>query len=352
MDELIFDPQALRDTADLLVSYCAGQRECIEQYLARIGALCADWDDPTFCRCMEAARMLAHKANARFDEMLATYPRYFRDRATYLEARTHIALDTVGTPATSAHSTGGTAEVVYTTALPAVRQADLGGYAPEVVTEAAKALGEAKKDFPGLDIPYLGTISSQKESLRKVLTEHYRAECLKKYGNTISEERRERIVERCTETALSFTKGVSPIAWSLNVPASCDPTGGKLTLYAGIAINDTYAADGTFFHWKKIAEEASGNKPIGCGIPRATVDHELGHEIDRHLGARKDPEIRKLYDEFCREDNHAASLSHYACKNIAEFIAEAYSEYRNNPTPRYYATAVYNRLLRLRGNRE
>ena len=39
-----------------------------------------------------------------------------------------------------------------------------------------------------------------------------------------------------------------------------------------------------------------------------------------------------------------STLSVYAGENVMEFIAEAYSEYRNNPQPRRYARAVYLRL--------
>jgi hypothetical protein len=39
-------------------------------------------------------------------------------------------------------------------------------------------------------------------------------------------------------------------------------------------------------------------------------------------------------------DEIGENLSRYGAKNIAEFIAEAYSEYVNNPDPREIATLI------------
>ena len=44
----------------------------------------------------------------------------------------------------------------------------------------------------------------------------------------------------------------------------------------------------------------------------------------------------------------ATALSNYANENIREFIAEAWSEYMNNPEPRSTAREVAERLLALR----
>lgn len=49
--------------------------------------------------------------------------------------------------------------------------------------------------------------------------------------------------------------------------------------------------------------------------------------------------------------NAKDTLSTYSATNVKEFIAEAYSEYRNNPNPRDYSTKVYNRLKELYSQR-
>ena len=67
------------------------------------------------------------------------------------------------------------------------------------------------------------------------------------------------------------------------------------------------------------------------------------------VNGNKDKYINDLYDQFMKEDKPEEKLSSYAKTNVKEFIAEGYCEYRNNPTPREYATKIYNRLKELSG---
>lgn len=82
--------------------------------------------------------------------------------------------------------------------------------------------------------------------------------------------------------------------------------------------------------------------PVACDTLRAVFDHEIGHEIDRLLGLRSHPEFLKIYTpEHAKGKTHIIEhLSEYGNKNEAEFIAEAWSEYLNNETPRPIAAAV------------
>ena len=81
------------------------------------------------------------------------------------------------------------------------------------------------------------------------------------------------------------------------------------------------------------------------------MDHELGHEIDRLVGAARDPQIQKWYQEMLQNNNAESVLSGYSKSTIYEFIAEGYSEYRNNPKPREYSTKIFNRLIELRNQK-
>ncbi|MCM1223625.1 MAG: phage minor head protein, partial [Lachnospiraceae bacterium] len=89
--------------------------------------------------------------------------------------------------------------------------------------------------------------------------------------------------------------------------------------------------------------------PVGTASAKAVVDHELGHEIDRLLGLRTHAEFLKLYNEVKPKGKEyiRENLSGYADKNPAEFIAEAWSEYLNNETPRPIAVAVGNLIKKL-----
>jgi SPP1 gp7 family putative phage head morphogenesis protein len=78
--------------------------------------------------------------------------------------------------------------------------------------------------------------------------------------------------------------------------------------------------------------------PVGTENLQSIMDHEMGHQIDYLLDMRKSVAIRELYNSNL--NNMKQDLSAYGKKNIAEFIAESWSEYVNNPTPRPLAKQV------------
>ena len=90
--------------------------------------------------------------------------------------------------------------------------------------------------------------------------------------------------------------------------------------------------------------------PIGCDTVKSVIDHEMGHQIDYLLDASNDPYIQALHNALTMQGKAAMceALSKYANENIREFIAEAWSEYMNNPEPRSTARDVAERLLALR----
>lgn len=118
----------------------------------------------------------------------------------------------------------------------------------------------------------------------------------------------------------------------------------------GLVFNTAWAGD-------KIVESLKRDvqykfHPIACDTVKAVFDHELGHKIDALLGLRKDAEFLKIFREAVvhGEQYISDNLSHYAYDSRlmrksnytpeAEFIAEAWSEYLNNPQAREIATAV------------
>lgn len=118
----------------------------------------------------------------------------------------------------------------------------------------------------------------------------------------------------------------------------------------GLVFNTAWAGD-------KIVESLKRDvqykfHPIACDTVKAVFDHELGHKIDALLGLRKDAEFLKIFREAVvhGEQYIIDNLSHYAYDSRrmrksnytpeAEFIAEAWSEYLNNPQAREIATAV------------
>lgn len=117
----------------------------------------------------------------------------------------------------------------------------------------------------------------------------------------------------------------------------------------GVAFNATWKGEAV----KKQLEHDVSVKwhPVKCDTVKAVFDHELGHKIDEILGLRSDADFEKIFSgatskgaEFVKDN-----LSQYAYNNPrktgnydprAEFIAEAWSEYLNNPSPRDIAKSV------------
>ncbi len=229
----------------------------------------------------------------------------------------------------------------------------LDGFDVRVAHDMADALNDAKRDFPDLKISYFGSCQSQAASIRSDLTEYYRdyfKDCKPYWTDEQFEAAVKHNVERYAHDYLELDDTDGTFAWSLNVGNS-DPTAGKLGKYSGVAVNLDFASNYEDFRQSKVQNVQDRFKPIGCETPRATMDHELGHEIDRLVGAARDPQIQKWYQEMLQNNNAESVLSGYSKSTIYEFIAEGYSEYRNNPKPREYSTKIFNRLIELRNQK-
>lgn len=223
-----------------------------------------------------------------------------------------------------------------------VKNADFSDFDPHVTYDLAKSVVDAKKDFPELDVNYLGSIDHQVRGLHDTV-EAAQFDFYKQNGfdeGLAQQMAKQYADDFISNSKLDDTEGT--YAWSLR-------TGNpSLDKYDGVAVNNDYAKDYVRFKSEKQADEIAKWAPIGCGSPKAVADHELGHEIDNLLSASNDTVINDLYSNMMRDNKAEAVLSGYSRTNVKEFIAEAYSEYRNNPNPREISRAVYNRLIELR----
>lgn len=102
----------------------------------------------------------------------------------------------------------------------------------------------------------------------------------------------------------------------------------------GIAYNEKWGKRSAVDQFKEGLKNDVASKwhPEGTANLRSVMDHEIGHQIDYMLKLSKNSEIRKLY--LSNKPTMKEVLSSYGAKNIAEFIAESWAEYINNPTPR------------------
>ena len=84
--------------------------------------------------------------------------------------------------------------------------------------------------------------------------------------------------------------------------------------------------------------------PIGCDSVKAVLDHEIGHQLDKMLNLSNLDSIKNIFNTKTFKEI-TNELSTYSWKNdnpnkYGEFIAEAWSEYCNNPNPRPIAKEV------------
>lgn len=109
--------------------------------------------------------------------------------------------------------------------------------------------------------------------------------------------------------------------------------------WSGIGVNVNMGKDYDAMTKSVEYDVNTGYHPVGTGTVRAIFDHEFGHQLDYAFGLRNRNDIRTMYYSKTPQ-GITQSLSKYGAKNVAEFIAEAYSEYVNNPTPRQVASDV------------
>ena len=65
---------------------------------------------------------------------------------------------------------------------------------------------------------------------------------------------------------------------------------------------------------------------------KSVFAHELGHQIDKLLGISKSKDVKEYFETH--KMAISKNLLEYATVKVKEFIAEAWSEYNNNPKSR------------------
>jgi len=224
-----------------------------------------------------------------------------------------------------------------------VNYADFSDFDPHVAYDLANSVAEAKRDFPDLEVGYLGSIDNQVSGIRTDLSdgmyENYKA------IEGITDEQARQMADAYADNYIKQS-GLDDCdgtyAWSYKSGNSL------LSKYNGVAVNNEYASDYKHFAEEKADDVLQKWAPEGCGSPKAVTDHELGHEIDRLVGAESDLQINEMYKKMISDGNAKEKLSQYSATNVREFIAESYSEYKNNPKPRETSVSVYKRLIELR----
>lgn len=161
---------------------------------------------------------------------------------------------------------------------------------------------------------------------------------------------KEKSKEKTAEFMKLFKINDGTMAQSLSVSEKVASYGNDYMIaskYNGITMNNKYFNDYDYVVKDKKEQVEAKWKPIGADSVKGTFDHEFGHQIDAYLNLESDTIIKDVYEELEYTGSFKNKLSGYARTNIKETIAEAWSEYRNNPNPREIALKIGKRVEEL-----
>lgn len=231
--------------------------------------------------------------------------------------------------------------------------ADFGGLDIRTAEDMRKGIAETVAEFPELNMNFVGSLQARDQKMKSTLEQYFKDNYWSAYVANFpgkSDAEILQLIEQDTNSIMSqfdhddntIAQSVSPIGDNTIADALADA-------FRGISINESCGGDYDKFVQIRKNDVDSGFKPQNCYSPRATVDHELGHQIAKLTKAHEDPDIQEWYRQFMELNNEgkASVLSGYAATNIHEFIAEAWSEYRNNPTCRPLARSIAERMREL-----
>lgn len=227
--------------------------------------------------------------------------------------------------------------------------ADFGNLDNEVACQMVKSVYETKKQFDFIDMNFIGSIQARNDRIASKLFDIYMAEYQRLNPEWSREELKPFVDKLVKENVEKIKPAINTMAQSVFVEYPADGLSLATSYFAGISVNESYGSDYQSFTKVKENEVLIGHKPKGCGTVKATIDHELGHQIANKLNACSDGNIVEIYKKFSRlsEVEQAGTLSTYAAKNIGEFVAECWSEYSNNLQCRKVAAFVSKRLIDL-----
>ena len=213
-----------------------------------------------------------------------------------------------------------------------IPHADYKGTTLEIANEWNRGLHDNFKRFPELrdNFDFVGTCQNRNKLAKKELYPDV-MEKFKRLNPGYTEAQLDKAVKQ------HITKRYAPPISSHTYAQSCKT--GKIK---GVTISNRWQG-------KKFLDSIKEDvvfkfHPQGCDTIRSILDHEIGHQIDDMLDLWDNVEIAKLYRSLTPGEM-TNNLSRYAWDNSnpikeREFVAEAWSEYVNNPEPREIARKV------------
>lgn len=87
-DIMNLNPDVLDNIADIIEKYILMQNKIIEDYVGNMHNLQREWDDDeTIGKILDEIRLIVNEILDVEDEILKTYPKYFRERAEEIRKR-------------------------------------------------------------------------------------------------------------------------------------------------------------------------------------------------------------------------------------------------------------------------
>jgi SPP1 gp7 family putative phage head morphogenesis protein len=228
----------------------------------------------------------------------------------------------------------------YATKELGLKRADYSGLHVDVANEWNRGLTDNFNRFPELknQFGFVGETHARNATLKPVFREHYLNELIRLNPNVdlkVLEEHTDAQV-RAMMNKLKVPSNAYASSWS--------PQQEPLSQFAGITFNSVQGKDIEKLLANLRKDVAIKFHPVNCDTVKAVLDHEIGHQLDKMLGLSSKDNIQKLFNTRTQE-RITEELSTYAWKNnnpnkYGEFIAEAWSEYCNNPNPRPIAKEI------------
>ena len=213
-------------------------------------------------------------------------------------------------------------------------KADYAGIDVRCANEWNRGFAAMKNKYPEVaeQIKFVGSMQKRNELLVKELKDYIKNNKLTKYAVDIINDAINDLKIKTNRTAESLQrKGLT----------NNDELNGVIKIinkYAGISLNSNYYNNYDNVIAERKRQVANGWKSVGCDTLKSLFDHEFGHQIDKLLGISKSEDVKKYFETH--KVAISKNLSEYATVKVEEFIAEAWSEYKNNPKPREISRRV------------
>ena len=222
-----------------------------------------------------------------------------------------------------------------------IKMASYKGVDITTANEWNRGLKDTFDRFPALkqNFGFVGECHERNVAMEKVLQKRYLNKLIVDYPNTDKEKLKTRAEELARKKIKEYDIRPDTLARSFS-PLSED----YLYDFRGVTINKSYGKNSVDLI--ELLKECVHYKyyPVKCDTIRYVLDHEVGHQLDAMLAISQQKNIQELFHSMNHETMTNA-LSQYAWDNpnnkiYAEFIAEGWAEYCNNPKPRKVAKEI------------